>query len=311
MTTISQRAETTSRTWPELPGVTHRFVQTSRLRFHVAEAGPADGEPVLLLHGWLQHSYAWRDVIPALSPHFRLICPDLRGCGWTEAPPTGYHTRDLAADILGLLDTMALDRVHVVGHDRGAGLGFELAMQQPERIRRLVAVNGMHPWPVRRLVAPDAWRFWWTPAVETPFVGRFVIGRIPGAARWLLRRGPAARRQRTGDGTRVFLDRVREPARARAAEQMMYQFAYHEMLPTIRGANRSRRLTVPTLMLNGARDRQQSVRSLGGHEPYTDRLSVRLVAGAGHALPEERPAEVAAACNAFLGADEDPADIVP
>jgi pimeloyl-ACP methyl ester carboxylesterase len=69
-------------------------------------------------------------------------------------------------------------------------------------------------------------------------------------------------------------------------------------------------------MLNGTRDRQQSVRSLGGYEPYTDRLSVRLLAGAGHALPEERPAEVAAACRAFFDGDgmaleEGTAAIVP
>jgi pimeloyl-ACP methyl ester carboxylesterase len=292
--------------WPELPGVTHRFLQTPRLRFHVAEAGA--GEPIVLLHGWLQHFYAWREVIPELANNYRVICPDLRGCGWTEAPRRGYHGRDLTADVLGLLDAMRLDRVHIVGHDRGADIGFNLALRHPDRVRRLVAINAMHPWPVRRLVAPEAWRFWWTPAVETPLLGRFAIGRVPGFARWLLRHGTRSRR--TSAVERAFLDVVRQPARARAAEQMMYQFAYHEMLATIGGANRSMRLTVPTLMLVGGRD--QSARSLGGYEPYADQLEIRMIAGAGHALPEERPALVGGAVREFLAdAIDEARDKVP
>jgi hypothetical protein len=70
--------------------VRHRFVQTSRLRVHIAEAG--EGEPVLLLHGWPQHWYAWRNIIPLLAANHRLISPDLRGFGWTDAPRHGYGT---------------------------------------------------------------------------------------------------------------------------------------------------------------------------------------------------------------------------
>src|SRR5262249_38685895 len=73
---------------PEVAGVSHRFIQTSRLRVHVAEAGA--GRPVVLLHGPFQHWYAWREVIPALAASYRVICPDLRGHGWTETPPSGY-----------------------------------------------------------------------------------------------------------------------------------------------------------------------------------------------------------------------------
>lgn len=292
--------------WPEIPGVTHRFPQTPRLRFHVAEAGV--GEPIVLLHGWLQHFYAWRDVIPDLAADHRVICPDLRGCGWTEAPRHGYHGRDLAADVLGLLDELGLQRVRLVGHDRGADIAFDLALRHPDRVQAVVAVNAMHPWPVRRLVAPQAWRFWWTPAVETALLGRFVLGRIPGAARWMLRHGLADRRARAAADERVFLDRVRIPARARAAEQIMHQYAYHEMLPTIRGANRSSRLTVPTLLLAGTRDRLLPPKCLAGYEPYADDLRLQLIAGAGHALPEERPAAVSASIRAFLA---ESAAIVP
>ena len=75
--------------FPHVDGVEHRYVDAGRLRMHVAEAGA--GEPVLLLHGWPQHWYLWRDVIHGWRPA-RVICPDLRGFGWT-AVARGDTTR--------------------------------------------------------------------------------------------------------------------------------------------------------------------------------------------------------------------------
>ncbi|MFY9488658.1 MAG: alpha/beta fold hydrolase [Solirubrobacterales bacterium] len=68
----------------DIPGVTHRLVTANGVRLHVAEAG--SGEPVMLLHGWPQHWWMWRKVIPALAERYRVIVPDLRGSGWSEAP---------------------------------------------------------------------------------------------------------------------------------------------------------------------------------------------------------------------------------
>src|ERR671920_2593429 len=102
---------------PQLEGVDHYFVELPGLRMHVAEAGR--GDPVLLLHGFPQHWWEWRKVIPALAEHYRVICPDLRGMGWTEAPATGYSVWDLTADLLALLDDLGLDGgVRLAGHDR-------------------------------------------------------------------------------------------------------------------------------------------------------------------------------------------------
>ncbi|MCW2564729.1 MAG: putative hydrolase or acyltransferase of alpha/beta superfamily, partial [Mycobacterium sp.] len=89
---------------PQLDGVEHRFLDLPGLRMHVAEAG--SGEPLLLLHGFPQHWWAWRKVIPALAERYRVICPDLRGAGWTDAPADGYTSDQLTADILGLLDAL-------------------------------------------------------------------------------------------------------------------------------------------------------------------------------------------------------------
>ena len=69
------------RPFPEVPGVAveHRFVQARGVRFHVAVAGPPDGEPLLIVHGWPQNWFTWRKVLPQLSERYRCYVPDLRG----------------------------------------------------------------------------------------------------------------------------------------------------------------------------------------------------------------------------------------
>jgi pimeloyl-ACP methyl ester carboxylesterase len=287
-----------SRPVPEVAGVAHRYIETRRLGIHIAEAG--SGPPVLLLHGWPQHWYAWRELIPLLADSWRLICPDLRGFGWTDAPADGYRTVDLAADMVALLDALKLDRVDVIGHGEGGRVGFELCLSQPGRVRRLVTLAAMHPYPSLRLLAPHAWRFWWTPLVETSLLGRQVVRHVPAVTRTVLR-ASAADGAVLGDAViEEFVASVREPARARASERLMHEFAYHEMIPAILGANRSRRLRTPVLMLNGERDFYLPGRTLGGSGPYADNLRIQVIPAAGRLLAEECPQAVAAAAGAFL-----------
>jgi pimeloyl-ACP methyl ester carboxylesterase len=282
-----------------LDGVRHDFVGTSRLRMHVAEAG--DGDAVLLLHGWPQHWYAWRKVIPLLAGSHRVICPDLRGFGWTEAPRHGYKTADLVEDLVALLDALQLDEVFVVGHEVGGRLGFHLSLREPTRVRAHLAVNALHPyWSVRRL-APQASRQWWTVLVETPLLGRTVLRRLPAFMRLLFQLGSPIPEARSASAVNEFIAALREPGRARAAERLQSEFAYREIIPTLLGKYRSTRLQVPTLMLNGTKDFALAPSELGGYERYAVDLRVELVTGGGHFLPEERPELVAETALRFFG----------
>jgi pimeloyl-ACP methyl ester carboxylesterase len=89
---------------------------------HLVEAG--EGGPIVMLHGWPQHWYLWRRVVPRLAPQTRVLCPDLRGFGWTEVPGRGYDRETMDRDVLALLDELGLDRVDLVGHDWAAGSTF-------------------------------------------------------------------------------------------------------------------------------------------------------------------------------------------
>jgi lipase len=106
---------------------------------HVTELGPADGPPVLALHGVTGHSRRWQVVADAL-PGLRLVAVDLRGHGrspWT--PP--WHLEQHVADAIAVLDRLGLDRVDVVGHSFGGAIAVHLARTAPERVRRLVLLD--------------------------------------------------------------------------------------------------------------------------------------------------------------------------
>lgn len=123
-------------------------IRVEDLVFDVAADGPADGEPVLLLHGFPQTSWSWRHVTPLLTAAgYRVLAPDQRGYS-PGARPEGrgqYDMPHLLADVLGVLDGAGIDRVHVVGHDWGAAVAWQLASRHPDRVRTLTAVSVPHP----------------------------------------------------------------------------------------------------------------------------------------------------------------------
>ena len=164
-----------------VPGVqvSHRDVDVEArgLRVHVAEAGDPAAPPLVLLHGWPQHWWEWRKVLAPLAEDFRVLCPDLRGLGWTSAPASGYDKEELATDLLALLDALGLQRVALVGHDWGGWVGFLAALRAPERFSGFLAASIAHPFPKPSrslLAAPVAVPH--VPVIATPGLGASLVG---------------------------------------------------------------------------------------------------------------------------------------
>jgi pimeloyl-ACP methyl ester carboxylesterase len=132
---------------PELPAgtqVSHGPVQVDGLRLHYVDAGA--GDPLVLLHGWPQHWWSWREVIAPLASRYRVICPDIRGLGWSEGGASDYSLARLAADLIGLLDALGIERTRLVGHDWGAAIGYEACLGWPERFEAYMPIGGLTPW---------------------------------------------------------------------------------------------------------------------------------------------------------------------
>jgi haloacetate dehalogenase len=124
----------------EIPGFTRSRVDLPDITLSVQAAG--EGAPVILLHGFPQNGLCWWHVAPVLAERFRVIVPDLRGYGQSDAPPddvghTVYSKRRMAQDVVDLMRALGIGSAHVLGHDRGARVAYRLALDHPDRVRRL------------------------------------------------------------------------------------------------------------------------------------------------------------------------------
>ena len=127
-------------------GMAHRWIDVAGLRLHCVEAGT--GPLVVLLHGFPEFWYAWRHQIPALAAGgYRVLAPDLPGYITSDKPPRvrDYRPRLLAREVADLIMALGAGSAAVAGHDWGGALAWLLAMQDPERVQRLVVLNAPHP----------------------------------------------------------------------------------------------------------------------------------------------------------------------
>ena len=260
---------------------------------HVVEAGPPDGDPVLVLHGWPQHWYQWRHQIPALAgAGYRVIVPDLRGFGQTDAPPKGYDKDNMATDVLNLMDAMGLERVRLLAHDWGGWIAFILCVRAPERFSRYVALNIPHLWAKTRPAHAaqhlallvhgrdrDARSGGGCSATARAFVRRVIQGSSPNPQSW------------TDEDIDAFTKPLQEPARAEASVQLYRTFLLKEFGPGRRrplpeapahgpdaGAVRRGRLRDPEVILPAVTTKE-----------FADDFTIEFVPDTGHFIAEERP----------------------
>lgn len=269
------------------------------IEFHYAEAGGGD-DVVLCLHGWPQHWYEWRHLLPALADRHRVLALDLRGFGWSEAPENGYEKEDMADDVLAVLDELGLERVKLVGHDWGGWIGFLLALKAPQRFERYLSLNILPPWTSMRAMAPHLWRFWYQWLILSPGIG----DRLHRSGRFVPKVlvGGSVRKEAWDEATiHAFSDTFTEPERARAGVQMYRVFNLKEVPEIARGRYADARLTVPTKLLFGTGDFALRHTLLDGYERHADDMRVELVDDCGHFIADERPELVAERAREFFG----------
>ncbi|MBX7252504.1 MAG: alpha/beta hydrolase [Candidatus Promineofilum sp.] len=133
---------------PTLPGITSTFVPTARLLTHVLTSGPADGEPVVFVHGNASSSVFWEETMLALPPRFQALAPDLRGYGETEdlLIDATRGAKDWAEDLKALSDTLGDRPAHLIGWSLGAAPVLQFALDYPELVRSITLVAPVSPY---------------------------------------------------------------------------------------------------------------------------------------------------------------------
>ena len=182
----------------------HRTIQANGLRLHAVEAGPEDGPPVILLHGFPEFWYGWREQIgPLAAAGFHVLAPDQRGYNLSDKPAgvAAYCLEALVADVFGLMDACGWDRAALVGHDWGALVAWMAALWRPGRVARLGILNVPHPAAVPRVLLTHPEQL-----LRSGYILFFQIPRLPEA---ILRNGdwgPVVKMLRASSRPGAFLD---------------------------------------------------------------------------------------------------------
>ena len=267
---------------------------------YTVEAGPPDGPLLILLHGFPEFSYGWRHQIgPLAAAGFRVVVPDQRGYGRSGKPEgiDAYRLHLLGADILALARSCGRERFSLVGHDWGGIVAWWVAARHPEAVERLAILNAPHP--------DVAWSF--VRRHPTQLLRSFYVAlfQLPGLPERLLAAGDYLLLRRA-------LSRTSWPGAFRPEDLAIYRDAWARpgalsgMLGWYRALIRRPpkpvgRVTVPTRILWGRRDRALAPGLADASLALCDRGRITWFADATHWLPHEEPKAVSADLVAFLG----------
>jgi pimeloyl-ACP methyl ester carboxylesterase len=316
------------------PTQRERRVATNGIELHLVEAGPADGHPVVLAHGFPELAYSWRHQIPALADAgYHVLAPDQRGYGRSDRPEAieAYDIIALTDDLLGLLDDIGAPEAVFVGHDWGSMVVGQLALLHPQRVTAVATMSvpllprgPMPPVQVMRQIFADT--FFYIVYFQEPGVADADLGADPAETMTRMLAGLTVPADGSGDMAglanpdgRGFVDRL--PAVERLPDWLSQEELDHYIAEFTRtgftgGINWYRnfdrnwertpqiaeaKVTMPSAFVTGTADPvnlMSPASVMDGH--VLDHRGTTFVEGAGHWVQQEAPAEVNAALLSFL-----------
>lgn len=280
-----------------------------------AEYGRPDGTPVVLLHGFPYDIHAYDVAAPVLAARgARVIVPYLRGYGPTRyldaATPRSGEQAALGSDLLALMDALGFGQALLGGYDWGGRAACIVAALRPERVRGLVSVNGYNIQNIAKSGVPD------TPEHELRFWYQYYFHGERGRAGLEKNRGALCRLLwRLWSPTWAFDDATYDRTAAAFdnpdfVETVIHSYRHRFALvagdPAVAAIERKLAnqppIAVPTITLDGADDGVMGIGGTAGHaKHFIGRHEHRVIAGAGHNLPQEAPEAFADAMLAVAG----------
>ncbi|MCH9054416.1 alpha/beta hydrolase [Synechococcus sp. PCC 6716] len=264
----------------------HKFIVSNGIRLHYVTQG--EGDLVLLLHGFPEFWYSWRQQIPKLADHHKVVALDLRGYNLSDKPqdPTSYVLDELILDIVGVIDGLGYRRCHLVGHDWGGMVAWGVAYAVPDRIQTLSVLACPHPSVLKQV--PSGWDQWLRSSYlllfQLPWLPELLLewgnyGAIAHLLQW------AAVNQSAIRPADIAL--YQDAAAQRGALSGMLNY-YRGTLPSIL-AHEWGTLSVPTQMLWGRQDPVLGVELTYNTEAYVKALNIHYLDHCGHFVQQEQP----------------------
>jgi pimeloyl-ACP methyl ester carboxylesterase len=286
---------------PTLEGVEHRFVDLGDgVTIHVADAGPADGAPVMLVHGFPQNWWEWHELIgPLAGDGYRVLCPDLRGAGWSSAPKDCYLKNDMADDLAAVLDRLGVGPVRLVAHDWGGPVAIIMMLRHPEKVTGFFGLNTIGPWLIPDLaLLRHLWRFWYQIPGAMPVIGPRVIRDPKGRyGRFVARWAGAGFVPADFD---LYIRCLGKPGHAVAGSRWYRTFQNREAPRWLRGEYVDARVEVPVRWLHGMGDPVITPTLLRGYHERMPDFQIETVDGVGHWIVDQRPDLVLDRLRAFM-----------
>ena len=274
----------------------HAYADLGDVRLHYVTAG--SGPAVVLLHGWPQTWYMWRDVMPGLAGGYRVIAPDLRGLGDSSRPVGGYDKKTLAQDVWRLVhDVLGEDDLFVVGHDWGGPTAFALAAQHRDAVKRLAIFDVPVPGDGTPVMFANRWHhgLHW----ELDFPEALTAGREDVYLGFFYRNWGGRPDAISPDAEREYLRAYRQPGAMRAG------FNLYRATPKDVADNQAflseGKLKMPVLCYAGALGRGRGELALESWRRVAEDVRGGIVEDCGHWIPEERPQWAVEQLLAFFG----------
>jgi pimeloyl-ACP methyl ester carboxylesterase len=286
--------------------VTEETIDVAGTKIFTRRSGA--GPTVVLLHGFPQTGFCWRDVTTQLERHFEVIVPDVPGFGKSDRPPES-DAGPVAALLDDYLERLGVEKATIVGHDWGGAFAFRMALDHQARVERLVITNS----PFREM---SLWRAWYIMYFNIPLLPELSFRALGNRLIEGALKGGSTRRNVFDDATvRVYQDAYatneriqsalayyRTTTRRSIAKQVQGRLRGRRgaRIPTGHEGDRPRRISAPTLLVWGMRDPVLTPALIPGIVRDIPQAEVVELDGVGHFVPEEAPNELAAAIERFV-----------
>ena len=285
-----------------LPTTAHaRFVSVGEVRLHTIVAGPEHGPLAILLHGFPESWYSWRQQIPLLADlGYRVVVPDQRGYNLSDKPRdvAAYRLNRLTADVRGLVRALGRTKATLIGHDWGGVVAWRFAMDYPEALERLVVLNAPHPQAFARELR-RGWdqrlRSWYMLFFQLPWLPEALLTFAPRQTAEFVFRRTATRRSAFDEQTLTRMAAALAQPGAMRAMLNWYRATLRFPPPPL-----SRRIETPTLLLWGEDDAALSEALTHHLAAWVPQIQVRTILNCGHWVQNEAPDEVNAHLRTFL-----------